>query len=696
LALLAVLFATAAAEVTPVKKVLELLTDLEGKVIKEGQESQKTFAAFSQWCEDRARNLKFEITTGKADVEELKADIDKAISSISSLQTQVEENTGSIASDEADLKAATTIREKEEKDFSAAEKELSEVVGAIERAIMILEREMRKGGAAMLQLQNANGVVEAVRVMVEASLIGSQDADRLTALVQSSQKDGDDDADWGAPDPEAYKSQSGSIVETLEGLLDKAKDELADARKKETNNRHNFAMLKQSLEDEIKFANEDLDKARKGLAAQQDAKATAQGDLAATTKELQADEATQSTLHQDCMTKSQDFEAEVKSRDEELKAISEAKKIIGEQAGGASDITYSLSETSFLQIAEMDHGSLRTAADLANFEAVRYVRKLAEKEHSEALMQLARRMASAMRSASAAGEDPFAKVKNLIRDMIQNLQREQQAEAAHKAYCDKEMGETKEKEIVKKAEIDKLSTSIDSMTAKSSQLKQEVAQLQKELAELASAQAELNKIRLQEKEVYAENKPEMEKGLEAVKLAMKLLREYYAQEGKAHEAGSGAGMSIIGLLEVVESDFSKVMAEMSAAEMSAQSAYTKETHANEIQKVVAEQAVKYKTRESAQLDAKTSEAKSDRDGVQAELSAIMEYKAKLTQMCVAKPETYGERKARREAEIAGLKEALSILQGEAVLLQRRISPLLRGRRSASGAASSAALVAKTA
>jgi len=314
--------------------------------------------------------------------------------------------------------------------------------------------------------------------------------------------------------------------------------------------------------------------------------------------------------------------------------------------------------------------------DLANFEAVRFVRNLAQKNHSPALAQLASRMAAAMRFGATVGDDPFAKVKGLIRDMIEQLLEDAHADATHKAYCDKELGETLEKKTAKEALIAKLTAEIDSMTARSAQLKEEVAQLQKELAELARAQAEMDKLRQEEHALFVANKAELDEGLAGVKLGLKILKEYYAKEDKAHEAAEGASSGIIGLLEVVESDFTKDLAEMSADEATAQSAYDRETAGNEITKATKEQDVKYKTKEAAELDSAVAEASSDKDGAATELAAILEYNSKLLNMCVAKPETYAERAARREAEIAGLKEALQILAGEAVLLQRD----LRGRR----------------
>merc|ERR1719387_1974721 len=103
-------------------------------------------------------------------------------------------------------------------------------------------------------------------------------------------------------------------------------------------------------------------------------------------------------------------------------------------------------------------------------------------------------MASTIRYGNRVGQDPFAKVKGLISDLISKLEADAESDASHHAYCEKEMSETKEKKEDKTGEIEKLSTKIDQMSAKSSLLKEETAALQKALAELAAAQAEMDKV----------------------------------------------------------------------------------------------------------------------------------------------------------------------------------------------------------
>jgi len=265
--------------------------------------------------------------------------------------------------------------------------------------------------------------------------------------------------------------------------------------------------------------------------------------------------------------------------------------------------------------------------------------------------------------------DVFGQIKGLIGDMISKLEAEAEEDATHDAYCQKEMSETKAKKEDKETEVKKLTTKIDQMSAKSATLKEEVAELQASLAALRSSSAEMDKIRAEEKSAFDKNSKDLELGIDGVKKALQVLTEYYAKEDKAHSSADGAGAGIIGLLEVAESDFSKDLAEITATEQTAAATYEQTTKENELELTMKTQDVTYKTKESKSLDKSSSETSSDLSTVQAELDAVMDYWSKIQAECVAKAEPYAEIKARREAEIAGLKEALTILESETALVQ---------------------------
>merc|ERR1719389_1013127 len=131
-------------------------------------------------------------------------------------------------------------------------------------------------------------------------------------------------------------------------------------------------------------------------------------------------------------------------------------------------------------------------------------------------------------------DDPFAKVKGLISGMIDKLEGEMSADASHKAYCDKELSESEANKAEKTAVAEKLSTKIDQLSARSAQAKEETAALQKALADLAASQAEATKMRQDEHAAFVKNKADMEQGLEGVKMALSILREYYATKEKDH------------------------------------------------------------------------------------------------------------------------------------------------------------------
>jgi chromosome segregation ATPase len=680
LAVFAAFPAISATDTNPLSKVLDLMAELTAKITKEGEEEAKAFHDYLEWCDEAAANLHYEIKTGEKKKEELGATISKCDADIEACSAKIEDLSAAIAADEKELKNATAIRAEEQATFEASEKELVEAIDTLDRAVAILQREMSKNPASLAQVDTTNldSVLKGLSVVINAAAFSSKDQQTLTALVQ--QNSASDDEEPGAPAAAVYKTHSTSIFDVLEDMKEKAESQLDELRKAESNSKHQYNMLKQSLEDEIEADTKDMDEEKSLKAATEEKKATAEGDLAETVKELKKDKESLETTSTTCMQVAADHESTVKSRTEELTAIATAEKILKETSTGAVEQSYS-----FLQMSSR----LQSRTDLKSAEVVNMVKKLAREHHSAALAQLASRIVSVMRYGAADGDDVFAKVKGLITDMIAKLEAEAKAEATEKAYCDEEMSKTEAKKTELEGVISKLTSKIDLAAAKSAELKEEVKVLQSELATIAKQQAEMDAIRAEEKAAYDKAKAELELGITGVQKALSVLKDYYGSgagdfdafmqqpaKPKLHSKASGAGGSILDILEVVESDFTKNLAAEETQEEDAIAVYEKTTQDNKLATTMKSQDVKYKTQEYKGLDKSIAELSSERDTTNTELDAVLEYYAKIKDRCIAKPETYEERKARREAEIQGLKEALEILENETAFMQRG----KRGRR----------------
>jgi septation ring formation regulator EzrA len=661
---------------SPLSKVLDLMAELTAKITKEGEAEAKAYKEYFDWCDDMARNAGFEIKTAEAKKEKLEAQIGQLASSITASTSKIDELVASIAADDAELKDATTVREKEAADFAKNEAELMDAIDTLERAVSIISKEMAKNPAALAQIDTSSTarLVQTLGAVIDAAGFMGIDKQKLVALVQSQNSD---DQEPGAPEAAVYKSHSSGIVDVLEDMKEKAESSLSDLRKEETNSKHNFGMLKQSLEDQMSADTKDMEDEKAAKAEAAEGKATAEGDLGETVKLLKNTKDELATASSTCMQVAADHEATVKSRDEELKAIATATKILKETTAGAASQTYSM-----LQVAR-----LQNRADLAGMEVIQLVKQLAREHHSSALAQLASRMTAAIRFGAAGGEDPFAKVKGLIESMISKLEEEAKAEATEKAYCDEEMAKTEAKRNELMDDVSKVSAKLDQATSKTATLSAEIKQLEAELAALAKQQAEMNKIRQEENAAFVQAKADLTTGLTGVRQALTVLRDYYASDAalvqqpampELHSKASGASTSIIGILEVVESDFATGLAKEETQEDDAQAMYDDITQKNKVTKTLKDQDVKYKTAEVKSLAKAIADMSADKETLSTELAAVNEYYAKLKDRCIAKPETYEERKARREAEINGLKEALRVLDSETAFVQGSKRTHMRG------------------
>merc|ERR1719387_2274905 len=447
-----------------------------------------------------------------------------------------------------------------------------------------------------------------------------------------------------------------------------AEDTLSELRKKETEQSHEFQMLKAGLEDEISHSKAKLSTATKLKASATEAMAEANAEVVETQKTKAADEEYVTTLKQECQARAVEFEETMKSGKDEIAAIEKAKTILAEGVTAFVQISSKTRRFSF----DDDEGD-EIAARRA--KVVEVFKRVAANRHSFVFAQLA----------EMAAADPFAKIKGLINDMIEKLLKEAQEAATHEAFCQEEMGKSKKSQADKTMKLDKFSTRVDEASSKVETLTEEIKTLEAEVAEIDKATAEATKIRTSENEEFMKVSKDYKDSATAVAKAIEVLQSFYSgaalvqiksltslqSKVKVHAKTKGNGDAasvIIGVLEVAQEDFTSLLAEAEAVETEAQATYDKMTTENKIAKAAKGAEAKAKASEVKSVTSTLEMAKEDTASTSKELDAVNAYIDKLRPECESKVMSYEEKKAAREAEIQGLKDALEILSGKGVAL----------------------------
>jgi len=437
-------------------------------------------------------------------------------------------------------------------------------------------------------------------------------------------------------------------LDTIADMQSKAEESLSSTRKDEMTANHEFALLKQGLEDELKVMKKQLGEATMTRSTTEEELHLAEETLATTQKTLAADTQYLEELKESCSVKAAQWSERQKSAAEEQEAIAKAKEIL---------------ETGvkvFLQT------SARTSEEdmSARGQVVSILKNLAKEYKSYALVELSHRATS----------DPFGKVRGLIENMIAKLMKEAAEEADQKAFCDEEIGESRAKQADLTQKLDTTTVRIEKAEAGKAKLAEEIRTLEAEVAEMDANQAEATKIRQEEHADYEKASKDFRDSAAAVAKAIEVLDNYYSKgafvqvrttvgqpDMEFGGAKSDVGGTITSMLEVAESDFTRLLAEAEADEEAAQTAYDKLVQENAVTKATKQADAKGKKAEVKQLETALLNNKEDHAGLSKELDAVLAYLDKLKPQCETKVMSYAERKARREQEIQGLKEALEIL-----------------------------------
>jgi len=477
----------------------------------------------------------------------------------------------------------------------------------------------------------------------------------LAAFIQETQKGS------GAPSVNAYEFQSDSIVALLEKFLKKFSSELEQVETEERNQVNNYDNEMIQLSDTIDYLKKELEEKSVLKAKRSKESAQAKADLASTKHEKAEDEKTLAEMKATFAAKTDQFHENQEVRTNELTAIAKAIEIISSPAVAESyseHINLAQLKTSFLQTR-----SARSRVS-ARQNVVAFLERKAALLSSQSLKALAKQAAS----------NPFDKVITLIEDLLAKLKEEAAAEAEHKAWCDEQLHDNKLKREKKTAKVNKLTAEIESLTEDIASMAKQIQTLKEEQAALTLAMSKATTQRETEKAANTDAMKDAAAGEAATKAATVILREFYASQASllqqvpemaAYKGMQNAKTGVVGMLEVISSDFARLYADTKAAEDAAAKeykAFMKDASTSKKAKHDLEFQTSLKM-DQAQYEKETTEK--DRDATQVELDRALDYQQYLKPLCLEVHVTYEERVKRRQEEIKALQEAYDILAQKA-------------------------------
>jgi hypothetical protein len=703
LALLACACSHANAEaVSPIERVIIMMTDLQTQVITEGKAEATTYDKFACFCKDTSNEKNTAITEAQDTIAALTGSINQLTADREGLDEDIAELNENLEANAKSKKEADDERHHQKNTFDSEKAELVKAIGDLGNAIATAREgaDMPQGHeVGFIQLKPVLETVKKAVWMADALGMSSK-SNEMLAMLQGSSK----------------MTDSAQIVELMEQILDDFKKQLAEVENTETQRIADHNLVQQTLHDERNAADKDLKEAEELKAEKMSNIGSDQQDLTATNAKMTDDQAYIKDLTEKCNLKSREWEQRSSMRSDELTALTTALTIVKSRvtAADANGKTVRLVEetTQVLKAAVPTDAPEEQNSDVSDDEIDGIVaaesflqlskprsrlaliaKARAEPEEQQAKREL---VLSLLRSkgaqigsavltslASKVSADPFAKIKQLIQELIERLLQEAADEANHKGWCDKELGKAKQSRKLKSEAVSTLNSALAEAEAKRDKLSEEISVLTTEIAELEESLAKTTKERNEESAENSNTIHEAQEGKAAIEEAIEVLDHFYKTAAKAadvtllqqpdmpdagfdgaNRGSQSASKGILGMMEVILSDFERTISSTEKWEKEAAAEFLEfETTT----KVSIGKKTSMKTNKEQELTETNSQIAEDNQSLldeQALLDKSIQEIQELQPACVETGMSYEDRVAKREQEIESLKEALCVLDKE--------------------------------
>jgi len=691
-----------------VKKVIKMLENLQEWCVEEGEKEAKSYNTFACYCKDATSTKAEAIQTGEDEKDRLTAAIEDGADKRDALDEDISDLVDVIAETEKELKEATEEREKTLVIYEKNEADLAGAIAALEGAIKVMGA--GKDGK-LVQLDSVKKTLQEASLIADAMGVGGAKAKRAAALFVQSEA--------GVP-TEKYDYHGDDIISTLKGLETDFKAEKNTVDSDEESSVGEYKALKKTLETKIENKNRQLKDKKKERDEEIEKIAENSEELTASAAVLLDDQQYMTEVSKMCSEKAQTWDQRNKVRADELSALTAAIDIMKDRVKDKTSGTVRLAQQgATVNLAISRAGSKKTMEEVeaeaeeiegSQGSALSFLQKRISKPRAllsaiaakratgkpvddnaavvNYLSSQGKRLKSTLLTslASQIRADPFAKIKKLIQELVERLLQESADEANQKGFCDKALSDAKQKRDYAAEEIKGLNTEMGQLEALDDKLTEELDTLAKEIAELEDSEEETSKLRKEEKAENEATVEEAKAGLEAVEEAIDILDKFYktaAKEevelefvqgsgpaddapdagfdsGEAYTGAQGGGGGVLGMMDVIKSDFERTIKVTEQAEEDAEDEHRNfmtETGKSLAEKEMAvEQKTKQKDNAGEKFDKDQDDINSETEKLKTSISELLE----LQPTCVDTGMSYEDRVAAREDEIEALKKALCI------------------------------------
>lgn len=631
--------------VSPVAKVIELLTGMYNKANTESQAEEVKAAKFGEECNNAITYFSEDVQTAQDGIDDQDAVIAKSVADIGNLEDEISTLDEGTAFDKQDLKNAQDIRNAEKKIFDATHKDYTESLSALGRAIQLLKSKAVTS-EAVAELQTNLGLLEQTPLTALSA---------VSSFIQVS-------AD--AP-PQAtvnsYTSRMDGVIAMLTDLNDKFKAEMDALVKTESDRSQAFQMLKAALLQKMKQdkATKERKNKRKGEVAT--TKGQAEEEKVGFTADLKNSKKDLNEKKVYCKVNGELYAKQNAMRKGEVLALKQAIDILGKAAFVQEPSTVS----SFLQL-----GSSASTADENQVSKV--VTLLLEKSKNFKSTKL-----SALAMRIQAG--PFDKVLEMIRNLVSKLQAEAVAEAERHGECEAMKAEQKLDVEDKTEQKEDLANQKAALEAKIAQLTEEIVTLNGELNILTQDKSAATKQRAADQAENVKQIKEAKEGQAALNSAIQVLEQFYAGSA-AHAAenetvaednetsldtpvygGSSSSGSVIEMMKQIADDFARQEAESTAAESQQAEEYKMLMNTSEVDVASKTTSRDFKKKQLADANKQHSAVSGEFKNMSSALDAALKQQEATKKQCDGRL-SFEERMEQRDNEIQSLKEALEVLK----------------------------------